>query len=52
MTAIFSAGWNGMAFIDDMERGVMDRFLVSPVWRGALDLGSMAYGVLTIACSR
>jgi ABC-2 type transport system permease protein len=49
MTAISSAGWNGMAFIDDMERGVMDRFLVSPVWRGALNVGSMAYGVLTIA---
>jgi ABC-2 type transport system permease protein len=49
MTAVSSAGWNGMAFIDDMDRGVMDRFLVSPVWRGALNLGSMAYGVLTIA---
>ena len=49
MTAISSAGWNGMAFIDDMERGVMDRFLVSPVWRPALNLGSMAYGVFTIA---
>ena len=49
MTSISSAGWNGMAFIDDMDRGVMDRFLVSPVWRGALNVGSMAYGVLTIA---
>jgi ABC-2 type transport system permease protein len=49
MTAISSAGWNGMAFIDDMHRGVMDRFLVSPVWRSALNLGSTAYGVLTIA---
>jgi ABC-2 type transport system permease protein len=49
MTAISSAGWNGMAFIDDMDRGVMDRFLVSPVWRGALNLGSMAYCVVTIA---
>ena len=49
MTAICSAGWNGMAFIDDMDRGVMDRLLVSPVWRSALNLGSMAYGVLTIA---
>ena len=48
MTAISSAGWNGMAFIDDMHRGVMDRFLVSPVWRGALNVGSMAYGVVTI----
>jgi ABC-2 type transport system permease protein len=49
MTAISSAGWNGMAFIDDMDRGVMDRFLVSPVWRSALNLGSMAYCVVTIA---
>jgi ABC-2 type transport system permease protein len=49
MTAISTAGWNGMAFIEDMDRGVMDRFLVSPVWRGALNLGSMAYAVLTIA---
>ena len=49
MTAVSSAGWNGMAFIDDMESGVMDRFLVSPVWRGALNLGSMVYSALTIA---
>jgi len=49
MTAVSSAGWNGMAFIDDMDSGVMDRFLVSPVWRGALNLGSMVYSALTIA---
>jgi ABC-2 type transport system permease protein len=49
MTAISSAGWNGMAFIDDMHQGVMDRFLVSPVWRSALNVGSLVYGALTIA---
>jgi len=49
MTAISSAGWNGMSFIDDMHRGVMDRFLVSPVWRSALTVGSLVYGALTIA---
>ncbi len=48
MTAISSAGWNGMAFIDDMHRGVMDRFLVSPVWRSALNVGSLVYSALTI----
>jgi ABC-2 type transport system permease protein len=47
MTAISSAGWNGMAFIDDMRSGVMDRMLVSPVWRSALNVGSMMYGALT-----
>lgn len=36
MTVLFSAGWTGMAFIEDIERGVMDRFLSSPVRRGAL----------------
>ena len=47
MTAISSAGWNGMAFIDDMHRGVMDRLLVSPVWRSALNVGSLVYSALT-----
>jgi hypothetical protein len=48
MTAISSAGWNGMGFVDDMHRGVLDRVLVSPVWRGALK-ASLLYSVITIA---
>ena len=28
MTALFSAGWSGMAMIEDIDRGIMDRFLV------------------------
>ena len=36
MCALFSGGWSGMGVLDDLERGVMDRFLVSPVRRGAL----------------
>jgi ABC-2 type transport system permease protein len=47
LTAISSAGWNGMAFIDDMRSGVMDRMLVSPVWRSALNVGSLIYAALT-----
>jgi len=43
MTALFSAGWSGMSFIDDMDAGVMDRFLVAPVQRGAMIAGSLAY---------
>lgn len=39
MTAFFSAGWSGMAMIDDLERGVIDRFLVSPVARSSLISG-------------
>jgi len=40
MLAVSSAGWTGMAFIEDINAGVMDRVLVSPVWRGALNLAA------------
>jgi ABC-2 type transport system permease protein len=49
MTALFSAGWVGMGFIEDIDRGVMDRFLVSPIWRGALNVGSVVQLVLSVA---
>jgi len=48
MLAVSSAGWTGMGFIEDMHSGVMDRMLVSPVWRGALNAGSVGYAVITI----
>jgi ABC-2 type transport system permease protein len=31
MSALFSAGWHGMGLINMLERGAMDRFLVSPL---------------------
>jgi ABC-2 type transport system permease protein len=42
MTALFSGGWGGMGVINDLDRGVMDRFLVSPARRGALIAGRLA----------
>jgi ABC-2 type transport system permease protein len=48
MLAVSSAGWTGMGFIEDINNGVMDRVLASPVWRGALNLGSVAQAVLTV----
>ena len=48
MLAVSSAGWTGMGFIEDIDRGVMDRLLVSPAWRGALNLGSVAQAVLSV----
>ncbi|MGI8967714.1 MAG: ABC transporter permease [Chloroflexota bacterium] len=41
MTALFSAGWNGMGVVMDMDRGVMDRFLVAPASRVALIAGRL-----------
>jgi ABC-2 type transport system permease protein len=46
MTALFSGGWAGMGVISDLDRGVTDRFLVSPVRRGALTSGMLAYQAL------
>ncbi len=47
MSAMFSGGWSGMGVIDDLNRGVMDRFLVAPTRRGAVMLGRIAPQVLT-----
>jgi ABC-2 type transport system permease protein len=49
MTAMFSASWTGMAYIEDMQTGVMDRFLTAPVGRGALTAAMLAYQGLTTA---
>ena len=48
MLAVSSAGWTGMGFIEDINSGVMDRMLASPVWRGALNLGSVVQAVIQI----
>ena len=48
MLAVFSAGWTGMGFVEDINSGVMDRMLTSPVWRGALNAGTIAYGAFMV----
>jgi ABC-2 type transport system permease protein len=49
MTALFSAVWTGMSFIDDIDRGVMDRLLVAPAWRAAFNVGSIVQASLSVA---
>jgi ABC-2 type transport system permease protein len=41
MNALFGGGWSGMSAVNDLDRGVMDRFLVSPVSRTAIIVGRM-----------
>jgi ABC-2 type transport system permease protein len=48
MTVLFSSGWAGMGFIEDMDRGLMDRLLSSPVRRGAMMAASISYQAVTI----
>jgi ABC-2 type transport system permease protein len=47
VTALFSGGWTGMGIIDDLDRGVLDRFLVSPVSRGSLIGGRLGQQAVT-----
>ncbi len=47
MTALFSSAWAGTVYIEDMNRGVMDRLLASPVSRGAMMIGTLAYQAIT-----
>jgi ABC-2 type transport system permease protein len=46
MTCLFSAGWSGMDLIEDIDRGVVDRFLVSPASRSSLIAGRLVQGAL------
>ncbi len=49
MMALFGAAWAGTSYIQDMDRGVMDRFLTSPTVRGSLIVANMLYqAVLTV----
>lgn len=48
MTALFSSGWVGMGIIEDIDRGIMDRFLTAPVRRGALIAGHQAYAAVNL----
>lgn len=47
MTVLFSAAWAGTTYIEDMNLGVMDRMLASPVRRGAMMNGTVAYQAVT-----
>jgi ABC-2 type transport system permease protein len=48
MTAFFSSGWNGMATIEDLERGVTDRLLVTPVRRWPLIAGRVGQNLVQV----
>jgi ABC-2 type transport system permease protein len=41
MSALFNSAWSGMALIEDLNRGVTARFLVTPVRREALIAGRL-----------
>lgn len=48
MTAMLSANWAGTTFVQDIDRGVMDRTLASPTRRGAMVAASVAHQGITV----
>ena len=48
MTALFSSGWSGMGIIEDLDRGIMDRFLAAPIHRSSLIVGRTAYEAISL----
>ncbi|HEY9472280.1 MAG TPA: ABC transporter permease [Mycobacteriales bacterium] len=48
LSAVFGGGWSGMGIVLDIEQGVLDRFLVTPVHRGALMAGMLGYQAVII----
>lgn len=46
MTAFFGAVWSGMAMIDDLDRGVIPRFLATPTRRSALIVSQVLHSAV------
>lgn len=48
LTAVFASGWSGMLFVTEMDQGMLNRFLVTPVQRWALIAGRLAQQALVV----
>jgi ABC-2 type transport system permease protein len=49
MNAVSSSMWSGMGVIDEIERGTLNRFLTSPVGRGAIMNANVIVQAISIA---
>lgn len=49
MTAFFGSAWSGMGLLDDLDHGVLDRLLATPVHRGAVIAARVLHAALTVA---
>lgn len=47
MTAFFGAAWSGMAMIDDLDRGVIPRFLTTPTRPSALVVSRVLHAAVS-----
>lgn len=49
MTSFFGSAWSGMGIIEDLQHGVIDRMLATPVNRGSIIAARVAHAGLTVA---
>jgi hypothetical protein len=48
MTALFGAAYSGMGILGDIDRGVLDRMLATPVSRGAVIAGRILHSAVQV----
>ncbi|HLX35496.1 MAG TPA: ABC transporter permease [Candidatus Limnocylindrales bacterium] len=48
MTALFGCGWSGMSIIEDLDRGIVDRLLTTPIHRTAIIAGLNLYELVSL----
>lgn len=48
MTAVFSSAYAGMSLLGEIDQGVLDRMLATPVARGALIAGRLLYSAVQV----
>jgi ABC-2 type transport system permease protein len=48
MTALMGSGWSGMGVIEDIDRGLLDRFLAGPTHRSSLIVGRIGYEAIAL----
>ncbi len=48
LTALMSSGWSGMGVIEDIDRGLLDRFLAGPTHRSSLIVGRIGYEAIAL----
>ena len=49
MSALFGSGYAGMGLLNDIDRGVVDRFLATPVSRSALIVARVTHACMTVS---
>lgn len=48
-SGLFAGSWAGMSTLEDMDRGVLNRFLITPASRSSIIAGALAQSAATVA---